>query len=308
MPLFFTKLFAPPPSPILVPRLNRGWNVPLQNENNQKKMKRNTQPRFPLDYFVLVFALTIPFWLFGEKPLPIPLKLPVSALALVNPMLAAVILTYWRGGSAGIKALFKRILDAQKIRNKLWYLPILLLNPVIMVLSYGMMRITARPLPDPQIPWSLAPVLLLIFFVAGIGEELGWMGYAIDPMQNRWGALQASLVLGIIWALFHLIPDLQNAQTANWIFWHRLGTVLNRVLIVWLYNNTGKSVFSSILFHASINVGWALFPNYGSHYDPYITTLITLVVTVFVILAWDSKTLTRSRLPQLHLPNFLEKG
>jgi len=93
-----------------------------------------------------------------------------------------------------------------------------------------------------------------MFLITGIGEELGWMGYAIDPMQNRWGALKASIILGLVWSLFHFIPDLQNRQTADWILWHRLRTVAFRILIVWVYNNTGKSVFSAILFHAVNNL------------------------------------------------------
>lgn len=274
--------------------------APSEDQNPPLKTGASaSRQRFPLDYFLLVTALTIPFWVFGGKLLPIPVKLPVSALALINPMLAAVILTYRRAGLAGVKALFKKPLDYDKIQRKIWYLPILFLSPAIMVLTYVIMRIVDRPLPDPQVPWLMAPVFVLVFFIAGIGEELGWMGYAYDPMENRWGALKAGVVLGLIWALFHLIPDLQNGQPASWILWHRLGTILTRVLMVWIYNNTGKSVFGSVLFHAMTNVGWALFPNYGSHYDPFIVGMITLLVTGLVILGWEPKTLARSRLARL---------
>ena len=114
-------------------------------------------------------------------------------------------------------------------------------------------------------------------------------------MQERWGALKASLILGLAWGLFHLIPDLQNGQAFNWILWQRLGTVASRVLIVWLYNNTGKSVLAAILFHAMSNVSWVLFPNYGSHYDPFITSMITFLVAGIVIFGLESSTLAGSR-------------
>jgi len=71
-----------------------------------------------LEYFTLVVGLTIPFWLFGGNPLPVPVKLPVSALSLVIPMLAACILTYRRCGFTGIKALFKRVLDYRNIKKQ----------------------------------------------------------------------------------------------------------------------------------------------------------------------------------------------
>lgn len=259
--------------------------------------------KLPLDYFALVFAMTIPFWLFGEQPLPVPMKLPVSALASFNPMFAALILTYRRKGRSGVRELFQRVLDYRKIKNKLWYLPILGLSPLLMVLSYAVMRMARLPLPDPQIPWLAAPVLFLVFFIFAIGEELGWMGYAFDPMQNRWGALRASIVLGIVWGLFHLIPDLQNQQTASWILWQRLGSVAIRILVTWVYNNTGGSVFSAILYHAMNNLSWVLFPNYGSHYDPFVTGVITIGAAAIVLSIWGPKTLTRNRFARPGGPN-----
>lgn len=254
--------------------------------------------KFPLDFFILVIAMMIPFWIFGGEPLPIPVKLPVSAFAAFTPMIAAVILTYRRDRFTSVRELFQRVFDFRKIKNRTWYLPVLLLYPLIAVLSYGIMVITNRPLPDPQIPWLMVPVFVVVFFIFGIGEELGWMGYAFDPIQNRWGALKASLFLGVIWGLIHLIPDLQNAQTATWIVWHRLGTIALRILMAWIYNNTRKSVFAIILFHLAVNLGWALFPNYGSHYDPVITNVIVLLVTGAVLLVWEPKTLARFRFGQ----------
>jgi len=247
------------------------------------------------EYFVLVTALTVPFWIYGGRPLPLPVKLPASALALVVPLAAACILTYRRAGPAGLRALFRRVLDYSKIQNKAWYLPILLIYPLIAVLSYLVMRRAGLPLPEPQVPWLMTPLFLAGFFIAGIGEELGWMGYAFDPMQRRWGALGASLLLGLFWAVYHLIPDLQNGQPAGWILWHRLGTVAFRVLIAWVYTNTGRSVFTAVLFHAVNNLCWALFPNYGSHYNPFVNFLLTLPALGFVLLGWDWRTLTRYR-------------
>jgi hypothetical protein len=94
------------------------------------------------------------------------------------------------------------------------------------------------------------------------------MGYAFDPLEARWGTLGAAVLLGVVWALFHLVADLQGAHDLGWIAWHRVGTVATRVLIVWAYNNTGKNILAAVLLHASGNVGWQLTPVNGSHYDP----------------------------------------
>lgn len=252
--------------------------------------------KFPLAFFLLLIVITIPYWVFGETMLPIPIKLPISALAAFNPFIAAVSVTYMQTGSNGVKQLLRRVFDYQKIRNKVWYLPILLLNPLIYFLSYVIMRFTGLPLPNPiQIPILTAPAFFAVFFVFGIGEELGWMGYAFDPLQNRWGTLKASIFMGFFWALYHLIPDLQNGQAADWIFWQRLGTVLLRILFVWIYNNTGRSVFSMVLFHAAVNISWALFPNNGSHYNPLLICLLLAATTMIVIFGWGPKTLANFR-------------
>ena len=69
----------------------------------------------------------------------------------------------------------------------------------------------------------------------------------------------------------------------------------NRVLITWLYNNTGGSVFVAVLFHAMINVTWQLFPINGSYYDPRVTGLITAAVAVIVVIGWGPRTLMQTR-------------
>ena len=63
------------------------------------------------------------------------------------------------------------------------------------------------------------------------------------------------------------------------------------MIIVWFYNNTGKSVFAATLFHAMLDVTWQLFPIHGSFYDPRITGVITAIVAAIVTIAWVPQTL-----------------
>ena len=121
-------------------------------------------------------------------------------------------------------------------------------------------------LPSPQFPVLAALVMFLAFCIAAMGEEVGWMGYAIDPMQARWSALRASILLGLVGALWHIIPFTQAHRSAPWIAWQCLFLVASRVIMVWIYNNTGKSVFAAILHHAISNPGCFMFSNLGSHY------------------------------------------
>ncbi len=57
----------------------------------------------------------------------------------------------------------------------------------------------------------------MTFFIAALAEELGWMGYVIDPMQDRWNALQAGLLLGLIGAVCHIVPLAQAGRSPAWI-------------------------------------------------------------------------------------------
>lgn len=240
--------------------------------------------RLPLDYFALVFILAIPFWLFGGGRLPLPMNLPVGALATLVPATAAAILAFRRRGPQGVRELFRRAVDYRKIKRPIWYLPALLLMPLIYSLSYLIMRLTGAPLPESiRIPWLIAPVLFVMFFIGDSGEELGWTGYAIDPMQERWGDSKAAVLLGMVWAIWHVIPYVQTHHTATWIAWRSLWTVALRVLIVWIYNESGKSVFAATLVHVMDNVSWSLFPNYGSHLDPVSTTIIAWLFVVIVV-------------------------
>jgi len=249
-----------------------------------------------LTYFLLVFGLTIPFWVLGAlTEIQLLPGLPVAALATFCPALAAAMLLYQEHKAAGVIALLKRALDFQRVRAKIWYAPTLLLMPVVMTLSYVALRLMGVPVPAPHMTVVSALVLFLIFFISALGEELGWSGYATDPMQLRWSALQTSLVLGVIWAIYHLVGLAQAHRAVEWIAWWSLGTVAARIIIVWLYNNTGRSVFVAALFHTTINVTWQVFPINGSFYDPRVTGIIMAGAAAIVVAVWGPRTLARYR-------------
>jgi membrane protease YdiL (CAAX protease family) len=122
--------------------------------------------------------------------------------------------------------------------------------------------------------------LFILLLVAALGEEIGWTGYALEPLLDRWGMISGSLLLGSIWATIHFIPLLQAHRSISWIAWWTLGTVSYRLIMTWLFVHSGRSLFGAALFHAMINLSWQMFPNQGSHYDPQIFGLITLVLAV----------------------------
>ena len=252
--------------------------------------------RSALTYFVLTFALSLPFWVAGAltnfQLLP---GVPVSALGLLCMVGAACMLVYRENGFAGVRELLKRSFDFKRVGAKIWYLPTILLMPAIMLLAFVAQRLMGVPVPNPQFSFATPFILFAVFFIAAIGEELGWMGYAIDPLQARYGALGGALLLGGVWAVWHFIPLLSAQRSLAWIAWWALGTVAMRVIITWLYNNTGRSVFIAVIFHTMFNLTWQLFPIDGSFYDPRVTSLIMAGVALVVVIVSGPGTLIRTR-------------
>jgi membrane protease YdiL (CAAX protease family) len=248
-----------------------------------KEARFDSHGRSPLLFVALVLALSVPLWLLGEKyRIQILPGLPLSAIMVVCPLAAALILVAYKNGRAAVLGHLAKSFDSRRIAPAYWYLPIVLLQPAVAVVSYCVMRMLHIPVPAPQFSLTAALSLFALFFVGALCEESGWSGYLIDPLQQRWGPLRASLMLGAFWAAWHWLPLLQVGRTWDWIGWWTLGTVATRVLHTWLYNSTGKSVFGATVFHAMTNVSWQLFPNNGSHYDPRISGLILTLIALIL--------------------------
>lgn len=258
-------------------------------------MNKAASGRSPLKFFILALVLSIPFLLAGSLvDQALPFGLPISALMFPCPFLAAVILVYREEGRGGARRFLGRLLDAKVIRPKRWFVPIFLLTPAIYLLAYVVMFLLGLPLASP-LSVLFVPLLFLIFFVAAAGEEAGWTNYATDPMQTRYGALGAALLIGVIWAAWHVIPDLQAHQSWAFIVGQRTFTVFLRVLMVWIYNNAGKSVFSAIIVHDMVNVSvYTLFPEV-SYVVVNITAVIAALLAVVVVYLWGPRTLSKFR-------------
>ena len=137
-------------------------------------------------FFMLVFALSLPVWLMGAATgLQLMPGLSVSALATCCPALAAVTLVYKKRGRASMLALLKRSFDFKRIKEKRWYVPLLFLMPAVSIAVYALMHLMKMPLPAPEFQLWPALLMLIAFFLSALGEELGWSGYALAPLQDR---------------------------------------------------------------------------------------------------------------------------
>jgi len=245
-------------------------------------------------FFVLTFVMSLPPYIVAAL-VPQEMVMLTGLIIALAPITAALILAYRENRADGAKRLLERSFDYKKITRKIWYAPILFLMPVLFLLALGIMILTGEPLPDTLFPVVAAPVAFLMFFIFALFEEIGWMGYAFDPMEERWNALIASIILGIIWAAWHLPLYILSGQGPVRMIVQLISLIAVRTLIVWLYNNTGKSVFATILIHAVYNVCTLTIASFYISLGHLITCIFIIITAVIVTCLWDPETLTQFR-------------
>jgi membrane protease YdiL (CAAX protease family) len=115
--------------------------------------------------------------------------------------------------------------------------------------------------------------------IAALGEELGWRGYALPRLQGRLHPLSASLVIGVIWAAWHLpyfaYPAIHPMPFGIGFPLFAITLVSESVLATWLYNSTGGSVLATMLFHHSLHAASVV---------PVVPGLIGTLVTALLML------------------------
>ena len=233
---------------------------------------RTATRAFPVTYFVLAFAFTWFFWglgVLGERGF-IPTLPGFTVIGTFGPMVAAVILTAREGGRAELRSLLGRIVRWRV--PPVWY-GVAILGPLALTLAAIALHVAlGGQMPGPgaligALPTVVFVSVYMLIFVA-LGEEVGWRGYALPALQARHGAFVASVMLGAMWALWH-VPQFFNPTT----LYSDLPIVLFlaylipfSVLITWVFNSTGGSLLMAMLVHAVMNAStqlWKVLPEYS---------------------------------------------
>ncbi len=132
---------------------------------------------------------------------------------------------------------------------------------------------------------------LLVFLVGGpLGEEFGWRAYALPALQRRWGWRLASLLLGVVWAVWHL-PLFYSAGTVQShlpIGLFALSAIASSVLFAWLFNQSQGSVVPVLVLHTAVNAWFLVIPVMvlpdGSNLRPFQIVVGLLVLTAGALL------------------------
>jgi membrane protease YdiL (CAAX protease family) len=259
-----------------------------------------------LCYFLLAFGLSWAYELLVFGVLHAPFSMLWALLFTFGPTLAAFLMTAVTQGRAGILQLLRRcVLWHVGIT---WYLLVLLGVPALLLLPSLIQpgTFSAFRLPDLSFWLSYLIVYLATLVFGGpLGEEPGWRGFALPRLEQRSGPLVGTLLLGVLWGLWHLplfllVPGYQGAGNG-------LVTILipfvafvipiiaYAVIFTWVFNNTRGSLWLSILLHASINTAVGMLPSLfpsleGTLLFALSRLLVWVVVAVLIIAA------TRGRL------------
>src|SRR5215210_303434 len=216
-----------------------------------------------ITFFVLTYAIT---WAI-ESPLVFLTDSVTATQGLVLVILAsnvpsvmAIVLTAMVFGKGSLRKLLGRLLIWRV--NPLWYL-VVFLGPVVLVggavalnaLVGGPALSLGKPLLGVAIVLAFS-----IFPGSALGEEIGWRGYVLPRLQARRSALNATLILAPIWALWHLplwlagwlqgAPGRTPALYAAFV----VSAFALSISFTWVYNSTGGSLLLVVLLHATVNL------------------------------------------------------
>lgn len=145
--------------------------------------------------------------------------------------------------------------------------------------------------------------LILVNLARGFGEETGWRGFALPRLQTRWSALTSSLVLGLVWALWHFHPANINIL-GEFPVLYVLIVIPATIIFTWLYNNTDGSLLLAIVFHMMLDVAEYIVPlglYEGDIIKLTINAIMNWIMAVLLIILFGWKYLSHT------LPAFLKK-
>ena len=173
-----------------------------------------------------------------------------------NPLgvfVAAIIVTAITEGRTGLKEFFSRLIR-WRVRIQ-WYVLIFVLPFVLCAISAWLVVFAAGAVPDfNKLPAAtdLVERFIFIFLFIGLGEEPGWRGFALENLQKKLSPVKASMILGGIWAFWHL-PLMGTEFTLPVIPAFIISVFAATFILTWIYNNTRGSVLLPMLFHAAVN-------------------------------------------------------
>jgi uncharacterized protein len=234
-------------------------------------------------YFLFAYAFSwaveLPIALVAQGLARWRIPFALYYLASFGPLLAALLVTAAIAGRPGLRDLLRRLLQW---RVEPRYAIFAVLAPAaFFAIAALATRLVAGAWPDlallgalDYLPYLGLPAAAALWFLTyGLGEEVGWRGFALPHLQSRWDARTAALILGLLWAGWHLpaffFRDTYQAMGPLGFPIFVISLLCASIILTWLYNGTHGSLLMVILFHALYN--WLTVSEAGG---PYVAILM----------------------------------
>ena len=258
-------------------------------------------------FFLIAYGFTWVFWisealasrgLLGSSVLVDFLLSPQNPAAW-GPFVSAILLTFWYQRGKGVLGLLKKGVNYRFAKK--WWIPTILLCPLIIGGSLGIAALAGENIPE--LYWITDPSLILVnFFVilftgGPLQEEFGWRGYALPRLQSRFNALVSSIIIGFMWGLWHLPYFFIGTELtyAYGIIPQIITAILLSILLTWLFNNTGGSILVSLLFHNMFNLSNDMFPALKTQLGSPLFIAFFVTAAVLVVLVCGYKKMVRQK-------------
>ena len=229
------------------------------------------QARFPHRFFVVTFLWSWTMWaplvLASFHLIPLGpefiarMSMPAVVLAAFGPGVGAMYSLWTLGDGRMVRKYLRGVFDL-RIGWSAWLAPLILIGGSSCA-AWLLPELWGAPHADFRFGLLTSPLnLLVVALFAGSQEELGWRGYILDPLEERLGPFSGSLLLGVVWAAWHLplflipgsgldaVPPLAFLLLTTGYSW----------FFSWVRIASGQRTFSGIYAHACINVFGSLFP------------------------------------------------
>ena len=218
----------------------------------------------------------------------------------LGPPVAAVVVTQIADGSESTRELLRRV-----VRWRVgwrWY-GVAVLFPGAVVISAllldSQIRDVTTPIPGPEFVLLFVGLVIANSIIGGGLEEIGWRGFMLPRLQSSFDALTASVVVGVVWMLWHaplfVVPGV--VQTDLPVLPFIVQGIALAVVFTWLYNSTRGSVLLAVLLHGSFNAWLSTVWLLREDVDPvtlWVMALLVCLITIGLVVVYGTEHLSRN--------------
>lgn len=208
----------------------------------------------------------------------------------IGPALAAVIVSQVTHGKTGVQNLLKGLIRWRV--GLVWYIIAVLGPSVLLIAAQVVTKLLGLPLTITMPQVVLSPYFIFgvaVNFLANTCEEIGWRGFALPRLQKRHNALHATLIVGILWGLWHLPLVFLAGPMSEYPFLWFISIAADAFMYTWIYNSTKGSILLVALFHGSGNIVGAFITGVS----PFAYALLNCVVAIVLIAVLGKVNLSR---------------